>query len=283
MPARTLIATVALAAFQAQALEPVEIRSLALDAQGAPTVLRGFFAPAPDSASSVRPAPAVLLLHGCGGAYARDGALDPRLPAVAALAREEGYAAMVLDSFSSRSVREICTQPFSARRVDTTLRRQDVWGALGWLAARADVDAARLVLIGFSHGGSTVLSTIGRAPPEGAARVAAAIAFYPGCRGYLQRKPPFEPRARLLVLIGDEDDWTPAERCAELLSELRSRGREFELLRFPGAHHGFDSENPVRVREGIPNSPSGRVHTGGHPPSRAQALGRVRALLRELR
>ena len=48
------------------------------------------------------PHPAVVMLHGCGGAYARDGVLNARHRMWGELLAANGYVALLLDSFSSR-------------------------------------------------------------------------------------------------------------------------------------------------------------------------------------
>ena len=53
------------------------------------------------------PHPAVVMLHGCGSAYARDGALSARHRMWGELLATDGYVALMLDSFSSRGVKEL--------------------------------------------------------------------------------------------------------------------------------------------------------------------------------
>jgi dienelactone hydrolase len=51
------------------------------------------------------PHPAVVMLHGCGGADARDGVLNARHRLWGELPAANGYVALLLDSFSSRGSR----------------------------------------------------------------------------------------------------------------------------------------------------------------------------------
>ena len=51
----------------------------------------------------------------------------------------------------------------------------------------------------------------------------------------------FKPIAPLLILIGELDDWTPAEPSRKLAA-----GYPVEIKVYPGAHHSFDSILPVR-------------------------------------
>jgi dienelactone hydrolase len=47
-----------------------------------------------------------------------------------------------------------------------------------------------------------------------------------------------------LILIGDDDDWTPAARCARWRDVVQTNGHVLRMTIYPGARHGFDS--PVR-------------------------------------
>jgi dienelactone hydrolase len=212
--------------------------------------------------------PAVVLLHGCGGPYDKQGRVSQRLRDYAALLNAEGWHALVLDSWSSRGVRELCTQRLGERTATQANRRLDALGALQWLARRNDVDAQRLVLLGWSNGGSTVLAATNRRVPAVAnASVVprAAVAFYPGCEADLRRG--HDSSAPLLLLVGASDDWTPAAPCVDLASHSKGRGR---VVLYEGAYHGFDGSAPLRVRKDVPNGvkPGQGVTVGGNAAAR---------------
>ena len=50
----------------------------------------------------------------------------------------------------------------------------------------------------------------------------------------------------ILILIGEKDDWTPAEPCRNLTHAARAAGYPVAIKIYPGAHHSFDSDRPVR-------------------------------------
>ncbi len=52
--------------------------------------------------------------------------------------------------------------------------------------------------------------------------------------------------APTLILIGAEDDWTPAQACRELAAQPREGGAPLDLTVYPGTYHGFD--NPKLTR-----------------------------------
>jgi dienelactone hydrolase len=251
--------------FPVSAETRVEIDSLDR-ARGAPVRLAAYwFAAAPAKAN----APAVVLLHGCGGPYDRQGQLSERMRDYAALLNAQGAHALVLDSLTPRGEKELCAQKLGARRVTQNNRRLDALAALQWLATRPGVDPQRLGLLGWSNGGSTVLAAINTRHPGAAGssvKPAFAVAFYPGCEAELQRG--FEASAPLLMLVGESDDWTPAAPCRALVRV--STGTAPLLEAYPGAYHGFDSRAPVRLRKDVPNgvSPGQGVHVGGDAAAR---------------
>lgn len=184
------------------------------------------------------PFPALVLLHGCGG-------VGPTLIAWAQWLQAEGYAALVLDSFGGRGIRRLCgdSSPLRGRP-----RSPDVHAAAAYLATLPVIDRNRIGAIGWSHGGWTVLwagSSEDRYPDV---KLRALVAFYPFCgdiAGYGGTTP-------LLMLLGEADDWTPAEPCQIVALGARRAGRDVVDVTYPGAHHGFDAaqvQKPIRVED----------------------------------
>ncbi len=246
-------------------------------AGNAPVVLTGHF-----FAAATAPAPAIAMFHGCGGAYDKSGALAQRLREYAELFNGLGMHVLVVDSLTPRYEKELCTQRTGKRRVTQANRRLDALGAVAYLADRADVDASRIGLIGWSNGGSTVLSATNLRHPDVAAAIAKpafAIAFYPGCEAELKRG--YSPSAPLLMLVGQIDDWTPPAPCVALARSVREMRPE--IVVYSGAWHGFDSSAPVRVRKDVPNgvNPGQGVHVGGNPAAWRASRDRVVRFLAE--
>lgn len=264
----------------------VTVPSLDRPRGGAPVALPATWFPA----ESAGAAPALLLLHGCGGAYEvrRDGTrrLGPRYTELAAVLNAMGIHVLVTDSLSPRGERELCTQRTGERKVTQLHRRRDALGALAWLAAQPGVDAARLGLLGWSNGGSTVLAATNLAHLEvrRAPRAPSlAVAYYPGCEAELQRG--YRPSAALLMLLGEADDWTPAAPCKAMAAAAQAAPPvpppQWEA--YDGAHHGFDGTAPLRLRRDVPNgaNPGQGVHVGGQPEARLAARARLVRFLRE--
>ena len=172
------------------------------------------------------PFPAVVLLHGCDG----------RLPT--ALEQREaqklvalGYAVVAVDSFGPRGVRDRCTIE-AGSPVD---RVMDAYGALQYLAGRADIDPDRVAVLGYSQGGITAISAVTRGGIETLfeRHFKAAIAYYPECDNS-------EVSAPTLILIGALDEWTPSRNCREMVATQSGAGMPVELFVYPNAYHAFN-------------------------------------------
>jgi dienelactone hydrolase len=214
-----------------------------------------------------------VALHGCAG-LARPG--QPlRLPAREAdwAARLSGLGHPVLfpDSFGSRGLGEACGRADHPVRPEG-LRAGDARAALAWAAAQPGEPRGGGVLLGWSHGGSTVLWTLAAPPPGGILR--AAIAFYPGCGDALRRAPAWSAPVPLLMLLGAADDWTPAFRCEALVARAPAR---VELRLFAGAHHNFDHPSAPQRTRLLPNGQT--VTLGTDPAARAGSISSVLAFL----
>lgn len=196
---------------------------------GDPEVISGILQFPPGAGSF----PAVVLAHGCNGIGNAEFGW-------ARVLREWGYATFLLDSFAGRGLSEVCT---NWRTLTGTQRIPDAYGALRILITHPKIDARRVGLMGFSHGGiltlgaSTAWAKTSYAPP-GQPAFRAFIPFYPYCNMVY---PEWERiSAPLRIHIGELDDWTPAAPCARLTETLEASGQDATISVYQGAHHSFD-------------------------------------------
>ena len=279
-----LITTSAAAEHSVRGAQRVEFDSLDTK-DGKPLGLFGWFFPAPNATK----APVIIALHGCGGLYGRDGDFNQRHRAMAELLQQQDYHVLFPDSFNPRGKKQICTEKFGTRDINSANRRHDVHGALQWAARQSNVDAARIALLGWSHGGGTLLSANNqhtREVEKFPIRPAAAIAFYPGCTAYANARVGYRPNAPLLLMIGEKDDWTPAASCIALHDKVRKQYPQdvFELRVYPDSYHDFDAPNaPLRTRKDVPNGvhPGRGVTTGTNLAAREQAYKEMLDFLRQ--
>ena len=194
------------------------------------TTLRGYISK-PDGDG---PFPAVILMHGCGGLQpAVQGSLDNH----ASYLVQNGYAALILDSFSSRgsSGGMVCESEdqLSAARF---YRAYDAYNAMLFLKKQAFVEGKNIFLVGQSNGGSVALkisSGIYSDQFPGSPRFRAIVAYYPWCRTL-----PRSLDTPVLVFGAGRDDWTSPDYCN--LMKDSTRGESLEVVIYPEAHHSFD-------------------------------------------
>jgi dienelactone hydrolase len=234
------------------------------------------------------PFPAVVIMHDCSGLGERSSGAPDRW------GRElvkRGYVVVIPDSFGTRGFPNgVCTDASPKRSdVSPANRVRDAYGALAHARALPYVDGKHVGLMGGSHGGATTLASMLAPDRDGdpfasekRAGFVAAVALYPACapgpRVWRNASGVYHPIAPLLILIGEMDDWTPAEACKHLADAAQKAGYPVTIKIYPGAHHSFDSPNPVRY---VPtrinaNAPGGRgATTGGDHAAWSDAIREV--------
>lgn len=235
------------------------------------------------------PFPAVVIMHDCSGLGPRSSGAPGRW------ARElvaRGYVTVIPDSFTTRGHPDgVCTDTSPSRgEVAPGRRVRDAYAALAHAGALPYVDGRRVGLMGGSHGGSTTLASMAAAQNasdplarEKGAGFAAAVALYPSCGITLgtwraDGTGTYRSVAPLLILIGEKDDWTPAAPCVKLAASTRVTEQPVAITVYPGAHHSFDSDRPVRfvAARVNRNAPGGRgATTGGDAAAWADSIRRV--------
>lgn len=221
------------------------------------------------------PFPAVVLLHGCTGPSA---ALDEWAARLAGW----GFVAFQVDSFSPRGLSETCTTTAGPNAGPFVV---DAFGALAWLREQPLVEARRVAVMGWGHGGTAALDAV---LAIGTASVfdigfAASVAFYPYCPGNIRRRY----LAPILVLVGGRDDLMPAARCRRIAARPETGGDMITLVEYEDAYYGFDDPAfgaPHAVPEvlNIERSPPRGATVGYDPRAHADAVRHVRTFLSRL-
>ncbi|WP_170303410.1 dienelactone hydrolase family protein [Reyranella soli] len=153
------------------------------------------------------PFPAVVVMHSCSGITDNTRTWATRLV-------NWGYAALIVDSFGPRNSRSVCENVDS---IPTRVRAQDAHNAATYLRTLPNIQAERIGIIGFSHGGSSTLwAAIGVEIPvdRGGHPFQAGVAYYPGCSGRAIVGPYVTD---VLILTGKNDTWTPADLASRRL------------------------------------------------------------------
>jgi dienelactone hydrolase len=271
---------------RALAAEPVPVAFSGLDGQGrkAPTMLTGLlFEPDAAEPAEAGSLPAVIMLHGCKGMMVGEHlrALDDFW---AEHWRAQGYAALLVDSYTPRGIASLCRTEEKDRPISSARDRpRDAYAALRWLTARREIDPARVALIGWASGGGTVLSAIRPAVRDAFAPFGrgfrTAIAFYPGNCRLLHQLGGWTPYPPLMILMGEVDDWTPPEPCEALVADAAAHHADVSIRLYPGAYHDFDSPSAA-LRERPTSTARGSAHSGTDEAARDAAIETATDFLR---
>jgi dienelactone hydrolase len=198
--------------------------------------------------AAARRAPAVALFHGCGGV----GANNTRM---ARLLKSWGYVALVVDSFSSRGLKDVCGRHWPTQ-ADAEKRAFDIDAAGLWLDRQAFVESSRRAFMGYSYGGGVALLRTFSArtdarPPSG---WRASVLVYPDCGLGEAIGPRLRPALPTMIAMGALDDWTPVRQCEALFGRIVADRELVETHVYPNAHHSFDALGlPVRYLDGVGN------------------------------
>ena len=247
MARRSLAAFTAIAALMlagsATAQEKISFASLDRDASNNPLMLDGYlFKPDPQGSGARHPA--VVFMHGCGGLLTRSGKVLSRETAWARELTGQGYEVLAVDSFTTRGAASECAH--GGPVTPEVQRPLDAYGALRYLQAQPDVEPDRIALMGWSHGGGSVLFALGSADAArdqaaGQSGFRAAVAFYPGwCNVRSQHAADWHSAVPLLILMGASDVWTRAAPCETFVQTVKARAMPVDIHVYPGAYHDFD-------------------------------------------
>ena len=127
-------------------------------------------------------------------------------------------------------------------------RAQDAYEAKSYLTKLSFVDPNRLVVMGWSHGGASVLEAITKSIADDTP-FTAAVSFYPGCYKHQTTSPLNQATSPILIMIGEKDDWSPADDCINFMPTEKTN-HEAILKIYPEAYHDFDYEGMDKVYEG---------------------------------
>jgi dienelactone hydrolase len=150
------------------------------------------------------------------------------------------------------------------------VRPLDAEGALAWLRGRNDVAQGRIVLQGWSNGGSTVLNTMIRQGKNGGG-FRAALAFYPGCGKEALLDSSVATSVPLAMFLGTDDEEVSPEICRHVAQRSIDAGTNVFVALYPGATHDFD--DPGEKQQSVP----------ANQAAKADAMARARAIVGAIR
>jgi dienelactone hydrolase len=177
-----------------------------------------------------KPAPTVILAHGCGGVGTWDNQWTYRV-------KSWGYNAVVVDSFSKRGITRTCgMSPLVVHPV--RVRSQDMIDTAKFVRSQP-WHKGSVIVIGMSHGGATAAATGVRKDAIGV--IDASVSLYPGC-GHLNSIYGDPPAIPTQINLAGDDDWTPCTHWGWEKQGFNENGSQYFV--YPGTTHAFDVRWP---------------------------------------
>jgi len=160
-----------------------------------------------------------------------------------------GIATFELHSFQSR---EISSTVGSQVEVTTAMMILDSYRAFETLSKLSEIDKDKVAITGWSLGGGVTLFSAWL-PLKDAInkelKFAAHLSYYPPC--IVEPDILNFTDSPIHLLVGDLDDWVPADACIDLSSKMRANGVDIDITVYENSHHSFDrKESPQVVENG---------------------------------
>jgi dienelactone hydrolase len=194
------------------------------------------------------PFPTTIMMHGCGDQK------GPQIDYARAAARH-GVASIIVDSYTSRRISkaEAAGLVCAGLRLWGRERAGDVFAALHFARQQRWVDANRLSLSGWSHGGWSVMDTLALGTQVGTHAgitdlsddeldgVGSAFLVYPWCGAGAQTpsKGWIKP-VRAVMLLAEKDSVAGVRFPLRALAAAAKSGAKTESVVYAGATHCFD-------------------------------------------
>ncbi len=184
--------------------------------------------------SGTDPFPAVIMLHTSMGLGSGEWSFAEEL-------RSNGFAVMLVDSFSPRLVGKITDDQ---TKVSEASILYDLYRAYEVLKARPDIDESRVAVLGFSKGALpalySMLNEINTRYGYEESPFRAHAAFYPWCG--LRFNDMGASGAPLQLHIGSMDEVMPYKLCIDLVQKMKTAtpAMKGQVFVYKGARHAFD-------------------------------------------
>ena len=256
------VAFLSIGAAPAPPMQPLAERVTFASADGVTTLTGYLFRP--ETPAQAR-APAVVMMHGRGGAYSSlangdygAATLSRRHQEWGHIWAQHGYFALMVDGFGPRGYAKGFPRFSYDERLkevdEVNVRPLDAYGALLWLRKQPGVAGDRIALQGWSNGASATLAAMAAKDVSGLGKLSrengfrAGLAFYPGCGLKDQFPDSLATYAPVRVFHGTADEEVSPRRCKTLVEKSRNSGADIDLTLYPDAEHGFDDPGSRRQK-----------------------------------
>ncbi|EMJ90787.1 dienelactone hydrolase family protein [Leptospira alstonii] len=208
--------------------------------------------------------PLIVMMHGCAGAHSNSDAskgVSSLYTEWADRGKNLGYATLLIDSFTPRNApQNQCSNGANVGTSEVTDRPTDAYAAITYVKRSKVINNDRIVLLGWSHGGSSVFSTVDtnstlQYRSENRRPFKAVISFYPGCGlnnafGGISGSQ-YLPYTHIKILAAGADPLYTGGYCNTRISRAQTLGanaatnNSIAMTVYPNTHHSFDEAKAV--------------------------------------
>lgn len=205
------------------------------------------------------PFPAVLLFHGCGGLVGENGE-KPIIKEYAQTTVSAGFAAVIVDSFGPRDIDfdKAHSRVCKALMLRGSRRAGDILAAIQYVKTFENIEAEKLVLAGWSHGGWSIMDLMtmdletewpnGIKKPGANALdgVVGIYLTYPFCGPFSRtKKVGWAHTIPTQIVVAENDTLRGADECPVAFDKMRESGVPVTVETFEGVTHAFDEDDHV--------------------------------------
>lgn len=190
-----------------------------------------------------------------------DNIKSDKVPLIIGIAGSKGWGEhhhKYLKMYQNMGIATLQLQSFKSRDVSSTVGTQntvtiamiilDSYRALEALSKNPLIDMDNIGITGWSLGGGVSLFS-GWKPIVDAINsdysFAAHLPIYPPC--FAEPETVDFVDAPIHILIGELDEWVPAEACVDLTNLMSDNGANVGITVYEGAHHSYDRESDIEI------------------------------------
>ncbi|AXR64037.1 dienelactone hydrolase family protein [Leptospira mayottensis] len=210
------------------------------------------------------PFPLIVMMHGCAGAHSNSDVTKPPASLYTEWAnrgKNLGYSTLLIDSFTTRNAgQNQCNNGANVGTSEVTDRPTDAYATLSYVKRSKVINKDKIVLLGWSHGGSSTFSTVDtnstiQYRPGNLKPFKAVISFYPGCGlnnafGGISASQ-YLPYTHIKILAAGADPLYTVGYCNTRVSRAQTLGasaatnNSISMTVYPNTHHSFDEAQSV--------------------------------------
>jgi dienelactone hydrolase len=184
---------------------------------------------------SRQPVPLLIIQHSSGPntrLSSFNGYTDFIGYAVGTAALENGFAVIYTDVFTPRNIVKDSTGDLG---VNTNVAVRDIKALLKVMIKDNRIDKNKIYLFGHSYGGGTALNLSYDSTWGGNNPFKAIVASAPGCQVNVESKISTPTK----IIIGEKDDWTPANMCVRLVDRQKLNKSSVEIEVVKDVNHSY--------------------------------------------